>query len=122
MDGNETPAFARQDPAEGRGLSEPRVTINMTPREALEFAQRIAYDDSFRAKFESSPREILSFYHIDMSAALIPAKIVLPPKEDIQRALTEILIGGELAGRAISFFIVFWAFFAFSPGDGVRQQ
>lgn len=95
-----------------RSNADKRVAIAITPREAYEFLNKLAYDDSFRAKFESDPQAIFDEIHVYLPDGVIPEKTTLPPKADFQRALSSAAIEKE-SPVALSPAFVFIAFFAF---------
>jgi putative modified peptide len=97
--------------------SDARVGINLSPREAVAFLQRLASDDQFRDQFEKNPQEFLAENHIHLPVAEIPEKVVLPSKEELQRVLERVTLGEEFVvpggTQFIPLFLIFIAFFAF---------
>jgi hypothetical protein len=91
----------------------------MTPREAFNFVLKLASDDTFRAQLEQNPSEVLAAHHIYAPPHLFtPSPPSLPTKEDMQRALSDLLHGRETTLAVIPFdstVTVFWfvSWFAF---------
>ncbi len=92
-----------------------RVSVNLTPKEAALFLQKLASDDEFRRAMEKAPRECLAEYHVYIPQELVPEQVKLPSKEELTEALASVTAGEEfrVPVAAAWVFIVFLAFFAF---------
>lgn len=92
-----------------------RINFNMTPREVLEFLMRLASDDDFRARLEKQPHKALADNHIHVPVKDVPLHVHLPPKDQLQEALMDIMTGQELRLRALPFNVDpgFWYFIDF---------
>lgn len=64
-----------------------RWHISMTPREAVDFLQKLATDDAFRSALETNPQQVLAQYHTFLSHGQFPTPVTLPSKQDLQDAL-----------------------------------
>jgi putative modified peptide len=75
------------------------ILMEITPQDALDFLNKLATDDEFRARLKEDPRSVLVEYRIEINDAGVPTNAELPPKEDVQHLLDQI---GELDeyGRA----------------------
>lgn len=96
-----------------------RISSELMPREAIEFLQRLAFDDDFRSDLQRRPKATLRRFKINIPDELIPDDIVLPPKDDLRVAVESASMGDDLvmpAPVAAVFwvFLAFFAFFAFS--------
>jgi putative modified peptide len=76
-------------------LADKRITINATPLEVLEFLQKLATDDAFRARFQKDPGEVLAEHHLYFPVGHLPADAVLPDKAALARALSEFTTSGK---------------------------
>jgi hypothetical protein len=92
--------MSEQEPTErgqsGRELDK-RVSINISPNEAMEFANRLTYDDQFRGRLEANPVEVLAEYHIYMPSDQLPRSTTLPPKEELRKTIPALTRGRELS-------------------------
>lgn len=57
-----------------------QINVSMTSDQAVEFLDRLANDDDFRARFEEDTQAALAEYGIDAPAEAIPDVVVAPPK------------------------------------------
>jgi hypothetical protein len=110
--------MSEQEPT-NRGQSrrelDKRVSINISPNEATEFANRLTYDDQFRASLEANPVELLAEYHIYFPPDQLPRSITLPPKEELRKTVPALMYGRELppGEEQAAAFVAFLAFIAF---------
>src|SRR5438552_9065635 len=74
--------------ARRREPSAQRARIDLTLRDAQEFADKLLNDDKFRAALERNPRRVMDQYGINIAPNRLPRTIKLPSKEALQKALT----------------------------------
>jgi hypothetical protein len=92
-----------------------RVSLNMSAREAYEFALGLATDDELRERLEEHPYETLAQFHIYAPPGTLPDPVRLPGKDELRAALTDISLGGEFRPVASDWVWIAWfAFFAFA--------
>ena len=73
------------------GESHPiEIRISMSPEQSLEFLQRLAYDDDFRARLEEDAGGLLREYGIDVPPEGVPATVEAPSKDDVEKTLRDI--------------------------------
>jgi len=102
----------------GPAAAATRMSVNMTPRENFNFVLKLAADDNFRTQLQQNPSETLAAHHIYVPPHLLTHAEGLPTKEDLQKALSEMLHGRETTIADIPFdstVAVFWyvSWFAF---------
>jgi hypothetical protein len=66
------------------------IRISISPEQCLEFLQKLARDDEFRAHFEKDAGGLLREYGIDVSPEGIPERVEAPPKDEVETALREV--------------------------------
>jgi hypothetical protein len=66
-----------------------QINVGITPDRAVEFLQKLAADDEFRARFESDTRALLAEYDIEVPADMIPEPVHAPPRGLLWQALAE---------------------------------
>jgi hypothetical protein len=86
---------AADDPDQGEepAMEEARpieISISIRPEQCLEFLQKLARDDDFRAEFVADAGEVLRRYGIHVSPDGIPNRVELPPKEEVEETLREV--------------------------------
>jgi hypothetical protein len=104
-------------------MADSRISFNMTPREILEFVLRLASDDDFRSRLENNPHEVLAENHIHIPVPDVPLHVNLPNKDELQRAVIDIMAGHHIKLTALPFnvdpgywfFIDFLIFLARTP-------
>ena len=64
-----------------------RVSVIMTPRESLDFLQKLAEDDNFRARFRRNPHKVFAEHHIYFPPEHVPDPVRLPPKAALKKIL-----------------------------------
>jgi hypothetical protein len=109
---------AHEPSAEAAHLAEAanvRVTMSMTPREALEFFLKLSSDDAFRARLEADPHTVLAEHHIYIPSTAVPLRASLPPKDALQRILADLIAGREGTVTALPFNVdpMYWFFMDF---------
>jgi hypothetical protein len=67
-----------------------QIGIDITQEQAVEFLQRLATDDDFRARFENQTQDLLREYGIDVPDDLMPTEVHAPPRGLLLEALQEI--------------------------------
>jgi putative modified peptide len=67
-----------------------KISIRISPEQCLEFLDRLAGDDDFRAEFARDAGGVLRRYGIDVSPEGIPDPVELPPKKEIEEVLREV--------------------------------
>lgn len=72
-----------------------RIHMDISLAQAQEFMERLASDDDFRAELQDYPTEVLADYGLEVPAELIPTPVTLPPKEEIQEALSAATSGSD---------------------------
>ena len=77
-------------------MADVRGTISLTPREAHEFLSRLATDDAFRARLETSPHEVLSEYHLSIPIEVFGNEFGIPSKEEMADTLQAFRERGEI--------------------------
>lgn len=80
--------------------------VDIHDSEYAQFLKKLAYDDDFRARLEENPRKVLAEHAVDLDEDDLPAKVKLPPKEEIQARFDELLsvAAGYSAQMAFLFF------------------
>jgi hypothetical protein len=66
------------------------IRISISPEQTLEFLERLAYDDEFRARLEEDAGGLLREYGIEVPPEAVPATVEAPPKDDVERALRDV--------------------------------
>ena len=66
------------------------IRISMSPVQTLEFLQRLAYDDEFRARLEEDAGGLLREYGIEVPPEGVPATVEAPPKGDVEKTLRDV--------------------------------
>jgi hypothetical protein len=66
------------------------IRISMSPEQGLDFLQRLARDDEFRARLEEDAGALLREYGIDVSPEGVPHEVEAPDKEEVEEVLREI--------------------------------
>ena len=96
-------------------MADSRISISMTPREILTFVFRLASDDEFRARLEHDPHGVLAENHVHIPVPDVPLHINLPPKRELQEAVTEMMRGNDIKVPAIPFNVDpgYWFFIDF---------
>jgi putative modified peptide len=64
-----------------------RIEADITREQAIQLAEKLANDDSFRARIESDPQAALGEFHISIPQGAVPRRVTLPPKEHLQAAI-----------------------------------
>ncbi len=92
-----------------------RFSFSITPNEAHEFILKLAENDSFRARLEAHPREVLAELHISLPQDLVPDNVLLPSKNEVKEALANFTRAGELTVRNLKtpFTVSLWPFVVF---------
>jgi predicted lipid carrier protein YhbT len=92
-----------------------RITMNMTPREVFNFVLKLSSDDDFRARLEKNPHEVLAENHIYIPSKDIPLHASLPPKEQLQQVLMDLMTKREALVRALPLNVdpMYWFFMDF---------
>jgi len=108
----------QNDPLEAEHLKKAanvRISMNLTPREVFNLVTRMASDDEFRARLEKNPHEVLAEHHIYVPSKDIPLHASLPPKEELQQALMDIMSGHQGTITALPFNVdpQYWFFIDF---------
>ena len=73
------------------------AAVRAVSREAAETAtllHRLVFDDAFRARLETSPREALAELGLDVDD--VPAALELPTRDQARAVLTEAINRGDL--------------------------
>ncbi len=91
------------------------ASVSADPQAVLQFMQKLATDDAFRAQLERDPANVLAQCGITLSD--VPASIKLPPKAHFQDALAKAGVGvsgtSPAGATPASTYYAFLAFFAF---------
>jgi hypothetical protein len=66
------------------------IRISISPEQSLEFLERLASDDEFRARLEKDASALLREYGIEVPPEAVPAAVEAPAKDDVERALRDI--------------------------------
>jgi putative modified peptide len=92
-----------------------RISMNLTPREVFKLMTRLATDDAFRAKVEADPYGTLAEHNIRVPSRDIPLNASLPPKEELQQVLIDIMSGHQGSVTALAFNVdpQYWFFMDF---------
>jgi hypothetical protein len=96
-------ANERTDVALLEKMGNTRISVNMTPGEILEFVLKLASDDEFRSRLEKVPHEVLEESHIRLPLPDVPLHVNLPPKDEMQRVIGDLLAGNEIKLAALPF-------------------
>ena len=112
-------------------MSETRISIGMTPKEAFAFILRLSSDDEFRASLEKDPHRVLAEHRVLIPPRGVPIQVHLPGKEELQDTLADIMMGNPVALPALPFNVDpgFWFFIDFliflvagRPGRGHKGR
>jgi hypothetical protein len=88
------------------------VNLNLSQREALQLAKRLARDDDFRRAVALDPVETLAQHGITISGE-VQFSPILPPKHIVEAALVNVVEASEFAsdeGFTSSDSFAFWIF------------
>ena len=66
------------------------IRISITPEQSLDFLQRLADDDDFRARLEEDAGGLLREYGIYVPPEAVPERVEAPPKEEVEQTLREV--------------------------------
>lgn len=101
--------------------SKNRIRIDLTSAQAVDFVNKLAEDDDFRAHLVESPAEVLWEYGIEASPQLFAVPIELPAKEEI-RSMLESIAGGEFMTVQAGPALLFPIFCAVFPWPGLSEE
>jgi putative modified peptide len=106
--------------------SQTRIHAAVTPAEASTLVTKLATDDAFRKRFAANPRAVLAESHIFVPSEVIPTKVQLPSKKEMQAAIAQIPTGHDATDAVAAdwVYIAWVAFiaFAFSPVPNLPNQ
>lgn len=100
------------------GLTREGMNICGTPANSRRFIEAMI-DPKSREEIERNPARALARYGIQVPKGMLPAKVKLPPVEEIQSLLKGIETGEgtiQVQARVFIVFLAFFAFFAFRGG------
>ncbi len=63
------------------------MKIQMTDKEALRLAEKLADDDKFRRALEKDPQRVLARFHIELEAGDLRKVVRLPSKARVKAAI-----------------------------------
>lgn len=95
------------------------IRISTTPEEALDLLERLASDDSFRGRFERSPRKVLEEFHFYIPEEEMPERVELPAGEELHALVEE--MREAVASKEPGQFMRFKLFSAFARFKGVAR-
>lgn len=89
-----------------------QIRISISPEQSLDFLQRLARDDDFRARLEEDAGGLLGEYGIDVPPEGVPDTVEAPPKDDVEEALRNVQEWdklGRTAPQPHGYVVLWWA-------------
>ena len=109
----------------GKGRDEFNARITTTPEKVVEFLERLADDDTFRRRFETSTVDALGEYGIGIPSEHIPEKVVAPPKAELAEMCDKLRAARDDDDKDLARFgdwgLIYFSFFGlrrFAPPPG----
>lgn len=88
------------------------IRINISPEQSLDFLQKLAYDDDFRARLEEDAGRLLRVYGIEVPPEGLPDRVEAPPKEEVEKTLRQVEEWdklGRTAPQPHGYMVLWWA-------------